>query len=283
MIVDPPKSGVYPDVPAATYHSWRAANASTLKVVGRRSPSHAYHALHHPRDPTPALVIGEAAHAAILEPARFEEEYCRGLGIGKRSKADKEAWKVFEEANAGKMVLSADDYDHCNEMRQALLKHDTAAELLETAGAMTEISLVWDDPELGCPCKARADLFSTLHGWSILGDLKTTQNAAPDAFSRSIANYDYHVQAAWYLDGAEALAPRDRRFIFIAVEKTPPFGVSCVELDERSLESGRTLYRRWLRAWSAAVASGKYEGYGAAVSPVSLPAYAQVDWEEDPI
>ena len=76
----------------------------------------------------------------------------------------------------------------------------------------------------GLQCKCRPDWISADGG--ILVDLKTTEDASPREFQRSIAKWRYHVQAGWYMAGIEAAyGTRPSGFIFIAVEKKPPFAV----------------------------------------------------------
>ena len=74
-------------------------------------------------------------------------------------------------------------------------------------------------------------------------DLKTCVSAEYHAFQRSLATYRYYVQAAFYLDGAtEATGEPHKDFIFIAVEKSPPFSVALYTLDKGSVEFGRQAY-----------------------------------------
>ena len=88
---------------------------------------------------------------------------------------------------------------------------------------MREIAIVWDDPETGLRCKARIDFVSEYDGWTVVGDLKSSINAAPKQWARAVANYGYHRQAAFYLDGCNAISPHDRLFAWIIQEKDDPF------------------------------------------------------------
>ena len=69
------ESGVYPDIPEADYFALPAANASTLKVMGR-SAAHCKARQDGLLDKTTtAQAIGKALHAAVLEPDRFPVDF----------------------------------------------------------------------------------------------------------------------------------------------------------------------------------------------------------------
>ena len=75
---------------------------------------------------------------------------------------------------------------------------------------------------------------------SLIVDLKTTMDASPDAFARTAANFNYPLQAAYYVDGLQAagIASPDAvtSFVFLVVEKTPPYGVAVYTLPEDAIE-----------------------------------------------
>jgi hypothetical protein len=68
-----PKPGVH-NVPFLDYVAWDALNWSTLKHF-RKSAKHGRHALLFPADSTDDLRFGDAFHASVLEPERFEKQY----------------------------------------------------------------------------------------------------------------------------------------------------------------------------------------------------------------
>ena len=61
----------------------------------------------------------------------------------------------------------------------------------------------------------------------VLSDLKSVQDASPEGFAQGIANYRWHRQAAFYLDGCEM-----ERFNFIAVAMV---GNSFIESDHQAV------------------------------------------------
>jgi len=94
-----------------------------------------------------------------------------------------------------------------------------------------EASIFAEDEETGLPLKARPDLWVEDH---TLVDIKTTDDASPDAFARTVTTFGYHLQAAHYLTmtGAE-------NFIFVAVERKAPYAVGIYRLDAEWVQIAR--------------------------------------------
>ena len=70
-----PEPGVYPDIPEADYFALPAANASTLKVMGR-SAAHCKARLDGPaRQNHPGPGHRQSAARAVLEPDRFPVDF----------------------------------------------------------------------------------------------------------------------------------------------------------------------------------------------------------------
>ena len=89
-----PKDGLYRSVPMSEYETWEAINHSILHIL-EKTPMHARYAKTVPREPTPALEMGDAFHAAVLEPERFEAEYAEAPCIGRKTKKDINLAKAF--------------------------------------------------------------------------------------------------------------------------------------------------------------------------------------------
>jgi len=278
-MADCPDPGIYPDVSFDEYYGWEAANATLLKAIDKRTPLHARTSQLEPRAPTPAMQLGDAIHACILEPDRFEGEYAKGLEVDKRSKANKEAWAAHQEENAGKTLLSVKDFERCEQMRaRAVGGHADVAHLLGAEGA-TEVCMVWVDKRTNLACKARVDKFTTYGDWPVLVDLKSCQDASGWKFSRDCHTFGYALQAAHYLDGAHTLSPRDRQFLFIAIEKDAPWAAQIHELGQDSLRTGELARRRALRRWATCLETGEFPGYPPGVSAIELPEFA-IDLDE---
>src|SRR5204862_162890 len=78
-------------------------------------------------------------------------------------------------------------------------------------------------------------------------DLKSTYDASPDEFAKSMWNQGCFVQAAMQQDGVAAITRKIRPYFWLAVEKEPPYACALYEPDRDDLERARETYRGWLR------------------------------------
>jgi len=265
--------GIRQGMSRAEYEAIPAVNQSLLKHY-RRSAAHARVQMLSPHEPSESQELGTAIHCAILEPSRFAEEYVVSPKFDRRTTKGKQDAADFENANIGKCRIDADDYATCQGIAEAIAASDTASWMLTTPGRQ-ELGAVWIDPDTGLSCKALIDRITSHAGSTVVIDLKSTKDASPNAFARDVLNYGYHVQAAFYLDGLNVLGPASRRFVVIAVEKEPPYGVAVYELDDEWIDLGRDAYRDYLRKHAACLASGHWPGYSDAIIPISPPRWAK--------
>lgn len=370
------KPGIYPGIPNSEYHGGPGDSKSGLDLIAR-SPLHYRCAKDAANDnePTIAQRIGTAAHAAILEPALFVQEYCLALQREDVPHAidDREQLAAMvAKLNEGRLpklptsgakaalvelifteglqeepaILSREELEamkgaelkavieRANEKRTGLPstsgnRHELA-ELLRANGVAVTLwsdvlaewqqnnghRIVMSKPEWEMIARMRHAVMAhpaashlLLRGKNVVIDLKTTDDASPEGFSKSIANWRYDVQAAFYLDGlrealrqANQLPPVEgvaelsaywvdqetgvlcrcrpdfwhgepKHFAFIAVEKKPPHAVAVYVLDDDSMASGRAQYRANLETLAACKANDNWPGYGDKVQTISVPAW----------
>lgn len=258
------------DMPSADYHAHPAVSKSVLDKIAR-SPLHCRAYLDGERtEPTPAMLLGTAVHTAILEPERFDAEYAVFEG-DRRTTAGKQAYA--ELVSRGKSIISASDADVISSMSAAVRAHPVASALLRNGSA--EQSVFWTDPMTGLECKCRPDWWRTDN---IVVDVKTTEDASPASFAKSVAGFRYHVQAAHYQAGTQA-----ERFVFIAVEKKAPYAVAVYDLDAVSLELGEAIRRQDLAMFELCSRAGEWPGYSPDIEVLSLPPWAFPKSESDEI
>ncbi len=256
--------GFHDDVPEADYHQDRDSLSVSGAKTLLKAPALYRWQLDHPVHKD-VFDFGSAAHELVL-----------GVGPGitiipatGRAKADQEAHKAAKEAAyaEGKTPVTAEQNEHIQAMAEALKSHTLAARLLSEG--RPEVSAYCLDEPTGVMRRGRFDLL----GARILSDYKTAVSAEPSAFARAAATVDYHQQAAWYLDLARDLGHPSGAFGFIVQEKTPPYLVSVVELDDASVQLGRARNRRALERFRDCTASGYWPGYQRNDAPttVSLP------------
>lgn len=258
----------------ADYHAHPAISKSHLDLIAR-SPLHYWARYIDPKrvvpEPTPAMRIGSAVHTHVLELHKWDAEYIVAPdGLDRRTKAGKEAWAAFEAEANGRTVLSREDADLVMHMGRAVLSHPAAAMLLAMAGE-AETTHMWTEPTTGLQCKCRPD-WLTSDG--IVVDLKTTEDASPREFRRSIAKWRYHCQAGWYTAGLEAATgERPAGFIFIAVEKKAPFAVGVYAADQEMIHHGYDTAMRDLQKLAECKSNGRWPAYSDRIEAISLPAW----------
>ncbi len=247
------------------YRALPGMNWSLLKAMGD-SAKHFRHAEQYERGDTDTLLVGRATHTATLEPYEFEKTYAIWTG-------DRRAGKKWDEfkvtaADAGLECLREKDRREVLAMAWAVRMHPAARDILSKGRA--ERVYQWHDRETGILCKARLDWTRA----SLVSDLKTTQSVEPEAFARSVVNYCYEGQAAFYSDGFEAVTGRKPAFAHIAVESSAPYDVGVFEMPPDALELGRHRYRGYLKLLAACRAFDNYPGRSSKIQTLRLPGWA---------
>jgi len=284
--------GRHENVPSDVYHSWPSLNSSKLGLL-LRSPAHLKASLDFPEEPTPAMIYGEAIHYAVLQPELLEEHYCgekpakpSGKEYDRRTKEGKENYGAWQRnvldpwvaANANKTQLPPLEYSRLPEIRAAIEATPAAKHVLGLGKA--ESSFVWKDPTTGILCRCRPDVCG--EGRNLLVDLKSTRDARPEAFAKAVANFGYYRQAAWYLDGVNAVlgAGTVTEFVFVVVEKTPPYGVGVYVLEPEDVERGRGMNRVALKRLAWCQENDSWPSYGAKITPIGLPRWSRNQLDE---
>lgn len=280
-----PKPGIYPKATFEEYCSWDAANSHLLNVFSKTAAHVRHEMLSGEGERSRAKDLGWLVHLAVLEPERFEREIAVPPKLRKQGKRNLEIWAQWEADNAGKLPVTQAILDKALAMRDAVLAHETAGEFFRSQGH-AELSVAWEERQAGVLCKARLDKLGRIGTWPILGDLKTAADAGRRAFESAIYRFGYHVQAAHYLAGVEAVAPVPagnpyRRFVFFVVESDEPYAVACYEPDDLALAAGERSRQAYLRRWRECVETDRWDGYPAGVELASIPAWATKQWSSE--
>lgn len=255
-------------IPETVYRSSHDYSASDIKLEIKTNGFTLWDSKHNPnkriKPPTTALKLGSMLHKAVLEPNEFNSFY--QVIENKRTKEGKE--KILQLEEKGIEAISFEEKVLCNDICDAVANHPIASELFSKGTA--EQSFFWDHKETNLPLKCRADW---INGDTII-DLKTTAEggASEDAFSRSMANFLYHVQSAHYCEGIGL-----KKFVFVAVEKVYPFNIGVYEIDSESIEEGLRLQKDSLKRIKSYVDSGIWPGYNTpeeGIKTISIPYWA---------
>lgn len=265
-LVPPPDVGVHRNTHESVYRSWDAINQSLLKVVLEQSPKHAQHERRFPSPPGPAMKLGSAVHAFLIEPEKFDERVAIEPELDARTKVGKALRAEFERASAGKIIITPAQREKVDRIAEAILATGTGRDLV---GWKTECetALVWDEtvrlgdaPPVTVRCKGRIDWFVPGLGGV---DLKTTGGIADgEEFLREVFNRKYFFQDAFYERGWQRLHGGQREdWTIIAAETEPPYGVAFHTLHGDWLSMGNTLIEEAIRKWGRCQASGRWTGY----------------------
>lgn len=202
---------------------------------------------------TPSMKMGRLFHTAVLESDKFLSECIEGPDCAKTTKK----WKDFVADHPGKEVIKPKERDQIIGMANAITSDKWASKML--GRGESERSLFARDPDTGILMKGRLDFISGVMNGIV--DLKTCQDARPNAFQRSIRTYLYHCQAAYYLKLANLLGMKKECFVFIAVEQQPPHGLKTYEIGRDSLITGENWVEAGLRSFAKTVANKAWLGY----------------------
>jgi NAD(P)-dependent dehydrogenase (short-subunit alcohol dehydrogenase family) len=269
------------------YHADRltpepSLSSSLARTLLDRSPRHAWHQSarlnpdHEPRH-SETFDIGKAFHRLLLR---------RGADIVIVDADDwrgKDARVARQEAHAaGATPMLAAQYDAAMDMvseaeaRLRLVGIDIGKGYTEEA-AFAVIDNVW--------CRALIDYVPPA---GPLMDIKTCEDASPDACLRAVTAYGYSIQARHYMEVWKAATGEDRGFRFLFVEKAPPHEVSIIELhddpnsDADWMLSAADQCREARLTWRRCLDTGHWPGFPVQVAVLGAPTWYTQRWEDRP-
>ena len=262
MTTQPIKFGL----PNEEYHSGPGVSKSGLWEIATKSPHHFQYA---PREEKNFFDLGEAGHIAVLEPETLEKRVYRGPDDRRGNKwTDAQEYCRIE----GKVCLTSKDYDKALMIRDTIHADAKLNSLIVSSQSLVEASGFWTDPATGELCRCRPDLYRP--DLKLVIDLKTTSSAHPEKFARSVIDYGYHAQEAFYTDGWRACGQDVDGFLFLAVEKSDPFAFGIYELPPSIVEEGRAIMRKALDTYAECKRTDKWPGYAEGVQELKFARWA---------
>jgi len=253
-------------LPSEEYFKLPALSYSGLKDL-EVSPEdyYYYHILKNEKGSSAAQELGSAVHLYCLEPEKFDEN----VGVWNRVKRGKE-WDKWPCND--RLVFKPEDFDKIQAMGDRVLNHPVAGELIKKGEI--ERSLVWTHEDFEVSCKARPDVM--VPDLAIVADLKTTRVATWREFQSEIARFKYHYQAAWYLEGANAVQDKIEyeEFVWICIENTPPYKTALYSADWWMIEKARDEIRPLVELYAKCKADDHWPGCEENIQEISLPTWA---------
>ncbi|MEW8025508.1 MAG: PD-(D/E)XK nuclease-like domain-containing protein [Candidatus Thiodiazotropha endolucinida] len=297
---DGPRLGLFDDISNAEYHGGPGISKSGLDLINQ-SPLHYITNKRHPPMTELArnrragcLKFGSGLHALVLEPDVFEKEFVllptnaplrptdRQINAKKQSESTLISiafWEKWDDENGHKTAISnkpgddpfwkPGDWDQLHYMRDAILEHPYASILLDPDQGKAEQSVYWIDERTKKLCKCRPDFINDAHNVAV--DLKSTNDASYTDFAKSSAKFRYHVQDPFYRDGLSKIGHPVRAFIFVAVEKQPPWGIGIYKLSPEERRIGRIEYQRNLDIYAECHQADEWPCYPTILRDLVLP------------
>lgn len=178
---------------------------------------------------------------------------------------DAEIWQDLQSEhgrqNSGKTLLRQEQINQIEIAAAMIERHPDPYLKRAFRDGAPEVSIFWTDEATGVPCKARLDYLKP----RLIVDLKTFSNpygmSIDKAIARAMANYRYHVQAAWYLEAAKVAELFDdwqfkgtKEFLFVfqqqgiaPVARGKLFGAGLVmDIARQEIEQAKLT---WARCW----------------------------------
>jgi len=261
--------GVFFDMPFRDYLAAPGFSQSMSKHMNPPARLTAYMA--EKREQTDEQLMGTLVHARILDPsiplpriAVTPERYPSGLDskpwhMGARYCRD---WVADRKAD-GLVVMSGTEYNRLPDIIDAIRSNESAADIFSTGkGEVSVFNELATDHGLVL-CKSRLDWVPEQ---PFLADIKVVQNgmASPEEFAQLVHDRDYDVQAysnllAWNRQGS--VEDGKSAFLFVVVERNPPFLVNVLRVCEGQLQAGMEKWDRRLRTYARCVRDGVWPGY----------------------
>jgi exodeoxyribonuclease VIII len=267
------------------------------------APAKLYAALTEPtkaaKPETAATILGTAIHTAILEPDLFKTTYLRaanctavlasgnrkGMPCGNAGKyfGSEEGWRCGQhkplQYQSGKIALSESEWECCIGLRdnclsrKAQFHNPQARKLLTLKDSDVELTGLWKDPITGEPAKLRADHLADSAGAST--DVKSTLDASPMAFYKTVYDRRYYAQQSHYSMGYDELRRPMRHYYLVAAEKEYPYLVAVYRIIDTVIDLGRKEVRQLLDLYHRCMETGEWPGYPAKIMDIGLPTWGE--------
>lgn len=275
------EQGIYKGVSIEEYHSSEGISSSGISlIIPPNCPKlywHRYLSGHYKSPSTSSFSIGSAVHTMVLEPEEFDNRYAICPAVDRRTKIGKETFNSFLDDAEGREVLTDDQYNIVCNMSLSVTSHRAFKGIVDSDDrGNIEDSISWIDQRhgswigsnSGALLRSRPDFYNE----SIIMDIKTTRDVRSFSFSKSIADYGYHRQAAMACDGLSILTGRKyTNVILFVVSKEPPHLIKSYVLSSAAVEEGRRQYKEGAMIYKKCLDDDEWPGYDEIIEDIELP------------
>lgn len=265
----------------AEYHSEKTAISKSRLAKFAIAPIYYKWCEDNPQPPTEDLAFGSALHKLVLEEDTFSTEFVvLPKDIDRRTKAGKELYEQFMATVGDRTVITEEQYQTICEMKATILANDYAKVLLN---GKHEKSFYFQDELTQEWVKARPDCYRTIQDGDtekvLIIDLKSCRSAMPKDFQHDIVRYSYDLQCAIYKTAVSKVlnVPIENvEFIYLAIEKKPPYLSAIYVASQDIFDRGMQLYREYLGTYHQCKETNNFWGLnGSRNIPmnITLPKY----------
>lgn len=203
--------------------------------------------------------------------------------------ASERAWIAAEHKRmAGKDVLSAKSLESVGLMAAVARAHPISQVLFERlkGRGRAEVSIFDRDPKTGLAIKIRPDYLvepCDLFPSGLIVDGKSCNDASQVGFAKSVWNYTYGLQAAFYSRVAQRHFGTAERpvFLWLAAEKARPFACQYFAASDDLLAYWDGKIAELLPRVKACIATNTWPSYPTEVGTLELPGWAARQLEAD--
>jgi hypothetical protein len=237
----------------------------------RTSPRHWIHHQITPKEETPMMALGSQVHAALLEPAKFDETYyvaeettlpetieeirdwirARG-GEPKGTKKEqvieiarsidpmfhtRSTWLAARQG--ARKLVSREDWEIIEKSVQSVHRHPFANKLMFNPEDQYRIEerMYADMPGIDFTLTGQPDMVNMSKRLCI--EVKRSFATSAQAFAGHAYRMGYHVQAAAYTEMLSAVHGAPFGFVWVVIEANAPHSVSVFMPDDAMLDAGR--------------------------------------------
>ncbi len=245
------------------YFEIDALNHSLLKQF-KHTPKHYLAAKSIKSVPTPAMEFGTLVHGILLEDFQIEKDIIIMPDLDKKTKVYKEWLKTVDNT---KLVVSLANYNIAKRMVSNLLAKKSFQKLwngIYIEEREVEFYYNKDDVE----CKAKIDIIR-----EFIGDVKTMADISPKSVFNSIEKFDYHSQAAWYIEAARIEGWTVNDYYLIAMEKSEPYDSIVYLMPPELIEIGHRLNQERFELYKYCTETGDWFGQEDKVHELAIPSW----------
>lgn len=222
------------------YHSLKGyVSSSQLKFMHKTSPAH-YYAQYltgavPEKKTTDKMHLGSYVHEKFLTPG--ENTFFVMPEYDARTKEGKAIRDEALEVAGSRICISKD----LGETGDAIVESLKKKFYPELESYHSEVSIFWRCPFSQLYFKARADGLMS----DTLLELKTTESAHPETFSRHAYNMNYDLSLYHYMEGLKQCGREIKKAVFIVSETTAPYVCEKYTVGDGFLATG---HEKWLKA-----------------------------------